>query len=332
MNFSQEFRRAIIQGEPLARFISLLERFDNCNSILRGEEPDSPINLAVVNDRLDVVKLLVQRGASLTPLEIYPKPENPYPEFQNFGLEDDEDRFTGSPLLTAAAQGKQEIFNFLAPLASPEQRREATLYLAEAIKHNSISDSQNNTTFQKVVGDHPTKNDPEEFGKWLNDLIESTIVELDPSDVLKSASLQFIERCQDRIRQGLDIDNIGDNGCAFLWTAAHNGYVEAVRTLIELGGSVDIPNQTDGWTPLLIAVDAHIPWTFGTKTFWGKAASRQVEIVNILLQAGANVNLQGNNGETALILASEFDPDKWELGETFDMARREMISVLRNVG
>ncbi|QUY45802.1 hypothetical protein HRE53_29370 (plasmid) [Acaryochloris sp. 'Moss Beach'] len=331
MDFSQEFRRAISQNSPLERFISLIERTTSCDYILQEEVPESPVYLALMSDRLDVVKLLVQNGASIEPLEIYKKSENTYPEFDDFGFEDDEDRFTSDPLITAAARGKQEVFNFLAPLASISHRRKATLHLAEGIQHHSISSSDDEATFQRTVNARPSSGNQDDIGQWLTDLAKVTIFEQDPIDTISSLSVQFLERCQSQISQGLDINTLLDNGCTFLWTAAHNGYVKATSSLIELGASVDIPNKTDGWTPLMIAVDAHIPWTFGTKTVFGESKSRQVEIVNLLLQAGANIHHQGMKGESALLLASDFEQDKGFDEELIDIAINEMEMTLGSV-
>ncbi|MBD2300295.1 ankyrin repeat domain-containing protein [Nostoc sp. FACHB-87] len=330
MNFSQEFEQALTQSASLEKFTSLLKKISNYNYVLQGEEPDSLIHLAVVNDRLDVVKLLVQQGASLEPLEIRPKSENPHPEFEVFGFDDDE-RFTGDPLLSAAATGKQEIFEFLAPLASISQRRQAMLYLADGLKSNSLSYSEDNTSFQQLINSKPSTDNPDSFGQWLHDLAQSTITEPSLNDTIRSASLKFIERCQAQILQGLNINRIGDHGCTLLWTASNNGYLEAVQTLLQLGATPDIPNQTDGWTPLMIAVDAHIPWLCGTKSIWGTAKSQQVNIVRLLLEAGANVNFAGKNGETALYLLHSFDREEI-FDEEIDLAICEMESVLRDAG
>ncbi|AFY44268.1 ankyrin repeat domain-containing protein [Nostoc sp. PCC 7107] len=331
MNFSQEFEQTLTQGASLEKFTSLLKKISNYNYVLQGEEPDSLIHLAVVNDRLDVVKLLVQQGASLEPLEIRPKSENLYPEFEVFGFDDDDERFTGDPLLSAAATGKQEIFEFLAPLASISQRRQAMLHLVDGLKSNSIFYSEDKTTFQQLINSKPSTDNPDTFGQWLHDLAQSTITELSLNETIRSVSLKFIERCQEQISQGLNIDRISDNGCTLLWTASNNGYLEAVQALLQLGATPDIPNQTDGWTPLMIAVDAHIPWLCGTKSISGTAESQQVNIVRLLLEAGANVNFAGKHGETALYLLHDFDREEI-LGEEIHLAICEMESVLRDAG
>ncbi|MGD2180233.1 ankyrin repeat domain-containing protein [Lusitaniella coriacea] len=334
MDFSKNFRQAITQKAPIEQFIDLLEQCNNCNCVIREEEErDSPIHLAVIHDRLDVVKLLVQKGASLESLEIDSRAENLYSEFQDFGFEDDEDRLTGDPLETAASRGKQEIFNFLAPLASVSQRRRATLYLADGIELNSISNTQSDRTeFQKLVNVRPSTNESDVFGKWLSDLAKSTTVKSDLTDTFNFFSSRFSEKCQHHVSQGFDVNEVGENGCTLLWTAAHNGYIEAVHKLIELGALIDMPNQKDGWTPLMIAVDSHIPWTFGTQTIFGKQESHQVEVVNILLQGGANINYRGNNGETALRLAREFEQNQGFEKNVLDAAIHEMEFILRNAG
>ncbi len=331
MSFSQDFLRAVLQNAPLEDFIPLLDGCNQCNFVLQKDVPDSPIHLAVVNDRLDIVKLLVQHGAFLEPIEIYPESEAQYPGSQDFDIDiDDDDRFTGDPLVTAAGSGKQEIFNFLAPIASVKHRRHATLYLAEGLKRVSTYFSEDDMKLQEVWEARPHKADRDAIGQWMSDLAKSMITELSMLAAMKSASSRFIEMYRSKISQGVVLDTVVENSCTFLWTAAHNGYVEAVDDLIKLGASVDIANQKDGWTPLMIAVDSHIPWAFGTKYVWGEAGSRQIEIVDLLLQAGANVNHQGHNGENALILASQYKPGEGFEGDTLDIAIREMEHILRS--
>lgn len=330
MGFSQKFRRLVNRNAPLTEFIAVLKECNDYSAAIDiDEESDSLIHYAVINDRLDLVRWLVQHGVSIEPLELREKETIPYPEFDDFGLDDDKERFTGAPLITAAARGKQEIFFFLAPLASVEQRRKATLHLAEGIQHLSISNSNDETVFQQMVDARPTSDDRDAIGQWLTDLAQATVVETSPSDMFKSLSLKFLEQCHSQISQGFDINTIADNGCTLLWNASHNGYVEVVRSLIDLGASVDIPNQRDGWTPLMIAVDAHIPWTFGTEMIWGKRNSRQLEIVELLLQAGANLHHQGHQSETALFLASDYEQDQGFEGGSLNQVIHEMEELLR---
>ncbi|MDF3074747.1 MAG: ankyrin repeat family protein [Alphaproteobacteria bacterium] len=77
-----------------------------------------------------------------------------------------------------------------------------------------------------------------------------------------------------------------------LIAAAHLGHVEPVRALIEAGAPLDHVNNL-GWTALLEAV------------ILGDGGPRHVEIVRLLLAAGANSGIKDRNGATALELARQ---------------------------
>ncbi|RQR50765.1 ankyrin repeat domain-containing protein [Burkholderia sp. Bp9140] len=69
--------------------------------------------------------------------------------------------------------------------------------------------------------------------------------------------------------------------------AAERGHVDTVRTPIHAGVDVDHVNQL-GWSALLEAI------------MLGDGSGRYVRIVQLLVDATANVNLADSNGETPL--------------------------------
>ena len=75
-----------------------------------------------------------------------------------------------------------------------------------------------------------------------------------------------------------------------LWTAAGNGATDCVRELIE--ENADLEYLELGWTPLIKA-----------------AVHGHVEVVRLLLEAGANKDAAGLSGDTPLILASHWGDD-----------------------
>lgn len=80
------------------------------------------------------------------------------------------------------------------------------------------------------------------------------------------------------------------NGWTMLMTASHEGYHQLVEILLENGASKGINMQDRcGWTALMFAA------------FTGLST----EVVQLLLQHGADVNLPNKNGRTALFMASE---------------------------
>jgi ankyrin repeat protein len=306
MNFSTKFRNLITQDASTEMFESLLSQNHDCNS-LTEEEPDSLINLSILRNRLDVVKLLVKKGASLEPIEIYSLLEESSSKIQSFE-EDESDRFTDDPLFTSAIEANQEIFDFLAPLSPPSQRRNAIICLADGIKRKSYSPNKDPISFQTFADFQPDTDEPELFGQWLTDLMVSTISEDCPINIYQAEASKFVQNYHQQLSNGVDLNHFGDNGCTLLWTASYNGYYDAVCELIKIGSFVELVNARDGWTPLMISVDAHIPWTIGTQHAWNKIHSNQILIIEKLLESGAKIDARGNRGETILDLMSSQTP------------------------
>ena len=75
-----------------------------------------------------------------------------------------------------------------------------------------------------------------------------------------------------------------------LIASAHLGHVEVVRALVEGGAPLDHVNNLD-WTALIEAI------------VLGDGGKRHTKIVQILVDAGANVNLADGDGTTPLALA-----------------------------
>jgi uncharacterized protein len=209
-------------------------------------EEESLISLASLGNRLDIVKFFVGAGANVNPL-----------------VEDGE-----SALGSAARLGFQEIFDYLAPLTTPKERRLATIELPMGIRSRAIELKQL---------DNFTTKEGRFYSNFINNLLSSNE----------------------------DINTIRENGCTLLWTAAHNGHLEALRTLINANANISIRNQTDGWSPLMVAALTNQAWSYGTLEAWGENSSRQVDVVRILIEAGANVNDIDNEGNNLLSLVRQ---------------------------
>jgi len=89
------------------------------------------------------------------------------------------------------------------------------------------------------------------------------------------------------LAHGADLKSTNRYGGTALIPAAERGHVETVRTLIEAGVDVDHVNRL-GWTALLEAI------------ILGDGGPRHREIVNLLIGAGADVNLADGSGVTPL--------------------------------
>lgn len=89
------------------------------------------------------------------------------------------------------------------------------------------------------------------------------------------------------LRHGADLKSTNRYGGTALIPAAERGHVDTVRTLIAAGVDVDHVNKL-GWTALLEAV------------ILGNGGDRRTQIVQMLVKAGARVNLADRDGVTAL--------------------------------
>lgn len=89
------------------------------------------------------------------------------------------------------------------------------------------------------------------------------------------------------LMHGADLKSTNRYGGTALIPAAERGHVETVRTLIEAGTDVDHVNNLN-WTALLEAI------------ILGDGGTRHRKIIELLVNAGANVNLADGNGVTPL--------------------------------
>lgn len=108
MSLEKELEKELREDSKLEKVASLIESGVNVNHKL---EATTFLNLAVIQNRLELVQILVEAGADVNS----PK----------------------SPLAVAAHHGFQEIFEFLAPLTNPRERRRSTIDLPEGIRHRA---------------------------------------------------------------------------------------------------------------------------------------------------------------------------------------------------
>lgn len=291
MSLENELERELQSSGRLEQVETLIRAGVNVNHIL--EAGFTFLNFAVIHNRLDIVKVLVEAGAEVNPVRLPSSDE--YSEFDEHLFQCEEENSTSCPLGIAAGHGFQEIFDFLAPLTTPKERRLATIDLPNGIRQRA------------------------RIEEWRDDFTQVS-------------TKKHLQAVQDLIAAGSDINEIAQNGCTILWTAAHNGYIESVRTLINTDAQVNIKNRTDGWSPLMIAAATHEAWSFGTQQFWGENRSKQIEVVSLLLEAGANINAAAYDGRTPLMEAVAFETiDMVELllGAGSDVNAREQSG--RNV-
>lgn len=107
------------------------------------------------------------------------------------------------------------------------------------------------------------------------------------SPYLLAAASGHLEILRLTLAHGADLRSVNRYGGTGLIPAAHYGHVDTVRELLTTRIDIDHVNRL-GWTALLEAV------------ILGDGGPRHTEIVRLLVNAGANVNLPDRNGVTPL--------------------------------
>lgn len=110
---------------------------------------------------------------------------------------------------------------------------------------------------------------------------------INDSPYLYAGARGHVEILKMTLAHGADLKSTNRYGGTALIPAAERGHVETVGTLIEAGVDVDHVNRLH-WTALLEAI------------ILGNGGERHQQIVDLLVKAGANVNLADGKGETPL--------------------------------
>jgi ankyrin repeat protein len=102
----------------------------------------------------------------------------------------------------------------------------------------------------------------------------------------------YLELLRLTLRSGADIHSLDSYNGTGLIRAADRGHVEIIRELLKTDIKVDHVNRL-GWTALLEAI------------ILGGGSDRHIEVVRLLVEAGADVNLADGSGVTPLAHARQ---------------------------
>jgi uncharacterized protein len=170
-----------------------------------------------------------------------------------------------SALLLSACAGHLEVFNFLAPLTDLSLRKNAEPFLLDGLRRCERN----------------------------NDQLTSKLI--------IAAGLGNLESVEEAIAEGVNINSIGSEGNTALFSASAWGHINVVRTLLNNGADPNVGKENDGETPLMIAISNIKLANYINKSFGEK---EQLEVVKLLLEAGANIDQRTYDGWNALMIAS----------------------------
>lgn len=118
----------------------------------------------------------------------------------------------------------------------------------------------------------------------------------DIEDFIDAAMYGNLEVVKAAIAKGIDINAIGSEGQTALMYAANFVHIPVVQALIDAGSDLDILSEDGGLGEGMTAL-MHVAGSFF-------ATGKRAEVVKMLVDAGANVNLKGEEGFTALMRAA----------------------------
>ncbi|MGO9122044.1 MAG: TerB N-terminal domain-containing protein [Desulfomonilaceae bacterium] len=208
----------------------------------------SPLMVACVGGPTDSVKLLVDKGA----------------------LVDLRDRSGATALMFAAAKGHSEAVKLLllkgADVSLTDNRGRTALAVAMSLRHGEVV---------KLLSDYQTR--PKRALSRDRDEAEK-----ENSSLVEDCRLGNLDRVQDKLATGADVNARDGDGDTSLIVAATEGKLDIVRLLLQNGANVN-------------------GWGYGLRTALFVASyGGHAEVVKLLLESGADVNAKNQKGWTAL--------------------------------
>jgi hypothetical protein len=146
------------------------------------------------------------------------------------------------------------------------------------------------------------------------------------------------------VKHGLKVNAHNSSNEAYLMTAVLGNKYEAAKTLLEAGANPLSIDQRMRETPAINAgyrgakmvklfLDKRVPVDDSDKRGWtmlmGAASQAYLDAVQLIVEAGANVNVRNAQGQTAIGVAEEYR-DKYYKGSSKEL--NEVIDYLRQHG
>ncbi|WP_264329360.1 ankyrin repeat domain-containing protein [Wolbachia endosymbiont (group A) of Andrena hattorfiana] len=249
----------------------------------------APLHLAAGNGKLDIVKYLINKGASI----------------------DSRDCFYQTPLYWAAKSGELDMVKYLVNKGASVDIEDSygrtalywaveneNFYIAEyLIKEKGIDVSARYSNGKTML------HEAIRFAKL--DAVRYLIgkgIDIDIKDGYGGAPLHWaairgkIDMVRYFIEQGADVNAKDNDDLTSLHWAVLYANLKVVRCLVEDGSDVDAKDKR-GWTPLhLIAKN--------NRLLWGDDLNEMLGTTEYFIQKGADVNAKDKDGNTPLHLAA----------------------------
>lgn len=278
MNLIEALSNAVVDND-LKQVQILIQAGANVNEPL--EENCTVLMLAASRGYLDVVRTLVEAGAEIDTVSDH-----------------------GDYALGQAAQGcYQMVFNYLAPLCSPEKKKifEEKALLATAPDRSA-----------EVV---------DLLFRDGTDLNVKNISNEGETALMLATQFRNLEFAEALLRLGADVNAADFNGKTALMYGAKprsreemrmektaEKQIQLIQALIASGADLEATSKT-GQTTLILAAEYGLP-----------------EVVSLLLQLGANPDHQDNQGYTALVYAERRE----NILQADKTRRSEIINLLQH--
>lgn len=116
-------------------------------------------------------------------------------------------------------------------------------------------------------------------------LNKNELTEMDISPLMYYVICGDIERCEEELNKGVEINCKNKEGNSAVFYASAKGDIEIVKLLVSRGANINIQNKL-GHTPLMVAI-----------------SENKNKVFNFLLSKGANFELKDKEGDTCLLYA-----------------------------
>ena len=293
----------------------------------------TPLHLASQNGRVEVARMLVERGADVatqnkdgeTPL--HPASRNGGVEVARMLVEHGADvaaqnKDGETPLHLASQYGNVEVVRILvergADLAAQKKYGETPLHMASQTGQVDVArmlvERGADLAAQNKYGETPlhmaSQNGQVEVARMLVERGADVAAQNKDGKTPLHLALQYreVEVARMLVERGADVAAQNKDGETPLHLASQYGEGEVARMLVERGADVAAQGE-DGDTPL------HFASLFG-----------HVEVARLLIERGADVSVQNKHGETPLHRASR--PDSTDL-RLYDFILKDLAEVSR---